>query len=66
MVYYQQIVDHLSSLPAIECPLNENDYSELEETVQVFSPSTNYGIDLYLATVDFVNQNMNINIKEIK
>lgn len=45
--------DHVT-VPETVCPLDHQDYLELCETVEVLSPSDNYGINLYLDTLDFV------------
>ena len=42
-------------VPDIECPLNENDYSELQETIEILSPSR----------IDYVNNWNNICYKSV-
>jgi len=37
-------------------PLNEEDYQELQESIDPSQFSLNHGIDLYLATLHFVSQ----------
>jgi len=42
------------NVPQVEVPLTDNDFSELCQTISPLSQSTNYGIDLYMATLQFV------------
>ncbi len=37
-------------VPAVECPLDHQEYLELCQSVDVLSTSDNYGINLYLVT----------------
>ena len=41
-------------VPQTFCPLNDEDEAELTRTVSPSAQSNNYGIDLYLATLSFV------------
>ena len=41
-------------VPDCICPLSEEDYHELEQNISPNAHSTNYGIDLYLSAVEFV------------
>ena len=45
-------------VPATNCPLDHDDYLELCESIEVLDPSNNYGIDLYIDTLDFVRNNV--------
>lgn len=46
------------SVPETMNFLCENDVQELRRTLPPLSPSENYGIDLYLATVSFVENKL--------
>ena len=48
------------TVPETDCPLDHQDYLELCESVEVLSPSDNYGINLYLDTLDFVRDRLGI------
>ena len=41
-------------VPDCNCPLSEEQYRMLQDTVPCFADSQNYGIDLYIATVSLV------------
>jgi hypothetical protein len=41
-------------VPETFCPLNHHQEQELLRTVSPSAPSNNYGIDVYLATLSFV------------
>lgn len=41
-------------VPQVGAPLTDSDFSQLCQTISPLSPSTNYGIDLYMATLQFV------------
>ena len=43
-------------VPDTDCPLCDADQAELQRTISPFGPSENYGIDLYLATLSYVQQ----------
>lgn len=47
-------------VPDTDCPLCDADQAELQRTISPFGPSENYGIDLYLATLSYVQQQMYI------
>lgn len=47
-------------VPEIACPLNELYLDELYEDIKPLADSTNYGIDLYEKTLDFVSTRLNI------
>ena len=41
-----------------ECPLDENDLQELQQTINPSSSSQNYGIDLFMACLAFVQHKL--------
>ena len=47
-------------VPETFCPLGAADQQELIRTISPSAPSNNYGIDLYLATLPFVQEKMYI------
>ena len=44
-------------VPDTKCPLDENDLQELQQTISPTS-SQNYGIDLFMACLAFVQQKL--------
>lgn len=48
--------DDAVSIPDTPCPLDLTEYEELTRLVPALSESTNYGIDLYLKTLDYVTE----------
>lgn len=42
-------------VPSTERPMGDNSFAQLVELINPLSPSSNYGIDLYLSTLAFVN-----------
>lgn len=46
-------------VPETECPLTEEQFDELGSMVSPLADSTNYGIDLYLSTLSFVQHCIN-------
>ena len=44
------------TIPETVCPLEDADFEELKHSIQPLSHSTEYGIDLYERTVQFVLQ----------
>ena len=53
MVLYQ--VTESVQVPLMECPLSDDDYSELLRLINPLSHSESYGIDLYLSTLEFLH-----------
>ena len=47
-------------VPEIECPLIESQLDELDDEISPLADTTNYGIDLYEKTLDFVSSRLNI------
>ena len=47
-------------VPQIESPLDELSLDELNDLVLPLADTTNYGIDLYEKTLDFVSSKLNI------
>ena len=39
----------------IECPVSDEDWYELSQTISPLAPSHNYGIDIFQATMTFVD-----------
>ena len=48
------------AIPEIECPLDELHLDELDDEISPLADTTNYGIDLYEKTLDFVSSRLNI------
>ena len=42
-------------LPEVECPIPDDVFEELLQTIEPLAPSTSYGIDIFVATLEFVN-----------
>lgn len=49
-------------VPETFCPLSAADQHELLHTISPSAPSNNYGIDLYLATLSFVQEKVYIQV----
>ncbi len=47
--------DDFVQVPEVNCPLSEDEFELLLQSIDPLSPSDSYGIDLYQATRDFVN-----------
>jgi len=47
-------------VPETDCPLSVLDLDELNDEVSPLAETTNYGIDLYEKTLDFVSSKLNI------
>lgn len=47
-------------IPEIECPLDVFHVDELDDEISPLEDSTNYGIDLYEKTLDFLSLKLNI------
>lgn len=47
-------------VPETDCPLDELDMDELDDIVLPLADTTNYGIDLYEKTLDFVSTKLDI------
>ena len=47
-------------VPEIDCPLDSYSFDELDDTIQPLAETTNYGIDLYEKTLDFVAAKLGI------
>ena len=47
-------------IPEIECPLDEDFLCELGDEISPIGDSTNYGIDLYEKTLDFLSYKLDI------
>ena len=47
-------------VPEIECPLDGIHLDELSDEISPLANTTNYGIDLYERTLDFISSRLNI------
>ena len=45
-------------VPDISIKLDDEEYAELQETIDPKAFSTDYGIDLYLATMNFIDNKL--------
>jgi hypothetical protein len=46
------------TVPDCRCPLSAEDYDDLEHAISPTAASSNYGIDLYLSVVRFVEDKL--------
>ena len=47
-------------IPETICPLNALDMDELDDEISPLAETTNYGIDLYEKTLDFISTKLNV------
>ena len=47
-------------VPTIECPISNEDYEEMVETIVPLSQSDEHAIDIYLQCISFVQSRMNV------
>ena len=48
------------AVPEIECPLDGTHLDELNDEISPLASTTNYGVDLYERTLDFISSRLNI------
>lgn len=54
------VEEYQVSVPGIVCPIMEAQLADLKETIDPLSNSTFYGVELYLKTQSFVQEQMSI------
>lgn len=42
-------------MPVVSCPIDEQFLENMYETINPLAHSVNYGVDLFLATIDYVH-----------